>query len=567
MPRTLVWFSGGVSAIVLGTTAALGGAPQSTSIGEAGIDALRLHIQPYNLIGRKIAIGQVEIGRPGQFGIDKAVTHNRTVPLTRVFFRDSPARMNANVDGHAQNVASIMISAAKGLQGVAPGARLYSSAAGTPKRYGQPEECLSAQYVAEQNGGDVRAINFSFGEALRQDPRPNATLDGNALLTQCIDWSTRVHNVLYVIAGNQGKGGISIPTDNFNGINVAFTTRLDGVFRKLDFANLGDASGSGSAIAGIESNIGPRRAIGLVAPGNDVSLVTLNGNLTTSSGTSFAAPHVTATVALLQEYGDRQLRQSCKQPGCSLPWTLDARREQVMKAVLLNSADKIKDTGDGLALGMSRTILDKNNRSWLESDAYSDRKLPLDTQMGVGQLNAFRAYQQFSAGQYLPGAAVPAIGWDYRTVEVKAKGERIKEKGEEVEDRKEKGEAKKVEADAPSFRDYVLEKPLQQGSFVSATLVWNRLVDLVDKNDDREFDIGESFHDRGLNTLTLYLMRVEDTDVSQSIWSGISDVDSVQHIFHPVPATGRYKLRVQFQRQVNEPIQPYALAWWTVPAR
>lgn len=550
--RTFVWVSGGLSAIVLSATAAVSKAPQSSSIGEAGIDALRLHAPPYNLIGRKIAIGQVEIGRPGQFGIDKAVTQDQTVPLMRVFFRDSPARMNANVDGHAQNVASIMISAAKGLSGVAPGARLYSSAAGTPKRYGQPEECLSAQYIASQNGGDVRAINFSFGEALRQDPRPNPTLDGNALLTQCIDWSAQVHNVLYVIAGNQGKGGISIPTDNFNGINVAFTTRLEGIFRKLDFANLGDASGSGSAIAGIESNVGPRRAIGLVAPGNDVSLVTLNGSLTTSSGTSFAAPHVTATVALLQEYGDRQLRRSCQRPGCSLPWTLNARREQVMKAVLLNSADKIQDTGDGLALGMSRTILDKNNRSWIESDSYHDRAVPLNTQIGAGQLNAFRAYQQFSPGQYAPTATVPAIGWDYRTVERPGEGS---------------GNTKAVETEAPSFRDYVLEKSLQKGSYVAATLVWNRLVELVDKNNNGEFDLGESFRDRGLNTLTLYLMRAEDNDVNQSIWSSISDVDSIQHIFHPVPETGRYKLRVQFQRRVNEATQPYALAWWTVPAR
>jgi len=39
-------------------------------VGEAGIDALRLH-DPPNLLGRKIGIGQVEIGRPGQFGLDK----------------------------------------------------------------------------------------------------------------------------------------------------------------------------------------------------------------------------------------------------------------------------------------------------------------------------------------------------------------------------------------------------------------------------------------------------------------------------------------------------------------
>jgi Subtilase family len=545
--KTVGWVSGGLGIVLVGATIAASKSPppvkplKLTSVGEAGIDALRLQAPPYDLIGRKIAIGQVEIGRPGQFGIDKAVSQNRVVSLTRVFYRDLSARINANVDGHAQNVASVMISTAKAMRGVAPGARLYSSAAGTPRRYGQPEECLSAQFIAQQNGGDVRAINFSFGESLRQDPRPNPVLDGNALLTQCIDWSARVHNVLYTIAGNQGKGGISIPTDNFNGINVAFTTRVETLFRKVDFANLGDPSGAGKAIAGVESNIGPRRAIGLVAPGNDVGLIGLSGSFNVSSGTSFAAPHVTATVALLQEYSDRQLRSNCKTGTCPLPWSLDARRQEVMKAVLLNSTDKVKDTGNGQNLGMSRTILDKNNQTWLESDAYRDAKIPLSFQMGTGQLNAFRAYQQFSPGQWSPAVPAPAIGWDYRSVD-------------------------KSETGSTAYQDYVLDKPLQQGSFVSFTLAWNRLVELADKNRNGEFDLGEEFRDRGLNNLNLYLMRVEDTNTSQSMAASISEVDSVEHIFAKVPKTGRYKIRVQFADRVNESVQPYALAWWTNPA-
>lgn len=541
------WLCSGLGLVLLGASIAASKSPPPVkplklgSVGEAGIDALRLHTLPYDLLGRKIAIGQVEIGRPGQFGIDKAVSQNQAVPLVRVFYRDSTARINSNVDGHAQNVASVMIGNAKAMRGVAPAARLYSSAAGTPRRYGQPEECRSAQFIAQQNGGDVRAINFSFGESLRQDPRPNPVLDGNALLTQCVDWSARVHNVLYTIAGNQGKGGISIPTDNFNGINVAFTTRIETVFRKVDFANLGDPSGAGKAIAGVESNVGPRRAIGLLAPGNDVGLIGLSGNFTVSSGTSFAAPHVTATVALLQEYGDRQLRSNCKAGNCPLPWSLDARRQEVMKAVLLNSTDKMQDTGNGKNLGMSRTILDKNNRTWLDSDAYRDAKIPLSFQMGTGQLNAFRAYQQFSPGQWGSEAAVPAIGWDYRSVE----------------------KSEKSDLAAATYRDYVLEKPLQQGSFVSLTLAWNRLVELVDKNQNGDFDLGEEFRDRGLNNLNLYLLKAEDTNINQSITSSISDVDSVEHIFSKVPATGRYKIRVQFADRVNESVQPYAIAWWT----
>jgi hypothetical protein len=532
----------GLGSVLVGTTIALGKPLQFSSIGEAGINALRLHEPPYNLTGRKIAIGQVEIGRPGQFGIDKAVSRNRALALTRVFYRNANARTNAHVDTHAQNVASVMIGNAKSTRGVAPDARLHSSAAGNPRKYGQPEECLSAQHIAMQNGGDVRAINFSFGESLRQDPRSNAVLDGNALLTRCVDWSARVHNVLYVIAGNQGKGGISVPTDNFNGINVAFTKRIEGIFRKIDLANLGDPSGGGKAIAGIESNVDGRRAIGLVAPGDDISMVNLNGSVATSTGTSFAAPHVTAIVALLQEYGDRQLRTNCKAGNCSLPWSLDARRQEVMKAVLLNSADKLKDEGNGLRLGMSRTILDKSNQTWLESEAYQDAKIPLNIQMGAGQANAFRAYQQFSPGQWRSGTVIPAIGWDYHAVNNGSKT-------------------------APAFQDYVIEPPLQQGSFASVTLVWNRLVELNDRNRNDEYDLGETFRDRGLNNLNLYLMRVEDDDIRQSVSTSISEVDSVEHIFEQIPATGRYKIRVQFARKVNELIQPFALAWWTVPAQ
>jgi hypothetical protein len=182
---------------------------------------------------------------------------------------------------------------------------------------------------------------------------------------------------------------------------------------------------------------------------------------------------------------------------------------------------------------MSRTILGKHNHTWLDSDAYTNRQIPLDYQMGTGQLNAFRAYQQFNGGQWSPETAVPAIGWDYRSVK------------------------------ASTYQDYVLEQPLLKDSFISVTLAWDRVVELQDRNKNEQYDIGETFRDRGLNDLNIFLMRVEDNDSAKSIWSSESNVDSVEHIFSKIPATDRYKIRVQYKRQINQDTQTYALAWWT----
>ncbi|KOR38221.1 S8 family serine peptidase [Planktothricoides sp. FACHB-1370] len=547
--KKIGFITGGIALALLGIPALA----LQTSVGEAGIDARRLHNPPYNLTGRKISIGAVDIGRPRQFGIDKSVNRHREIPVTRVFFQDKSPNDQADAinepnkqqaEQHAEQVASVMISSDKRLRGVAPDANLYATAVGMLQRSAQPEECLAAQHLALQNSGDVRAINFSFGETLQEDPRPNARLDGKALLTLCVDWSSRVHDVLYVIAGNQGMGGIPIPTDNYNGVNVAFTTLYNGVFSKIDLANLGtNFTGVFSRLTGFESNVDNRRLITLAAPGSNLEIMTMDGQVTQTSGTSFAAPHVTATVALLQEYSDRQLRQLLVQE--NIPnWTLDARNPQVMKAVLVNSTDKIKDNGDGKTLGMTRTIFANSKQDWLSSPAYRDQKLPLDGEMGSGQLNAYRAYQQFSAGQWQPDAPVPAIGWNYRTISEK------------------------------SFDDYVLDQELVAGSYVSITLNWNRLVELNDGNNNGLYDLGETFSDKGLNNLDLYLLnadedlsRLSEQDVARkAIWSSVSDVDSLEHIFYQIPKTGRYKIRVYYKQRVHENTQDYAIAWWTVPA-
>ena len=530
--KALLWLGGGVGLATL----SLPVLALTESVGAEGIDALRLHLAPYNLTGNKIAIGQVEIGRPSQFGLDKVASETLPVVVRRVLLLDGWAVADEYVDGQAGNVASVMISQDKLNMGVAPEAVLYSAAVGQLEgRSAQPEECLASQAVALQNGGDVRAINFSFGEPLVRDPRPNPVLDGNALLTQCIDWSSRVHGALYVIAGNQGGGGIPIPTDNFNGLNIAYSRQVNGLFTKLDSSNQGsEPAVSLQRGAAPESNVGPRRSITLVAPGSDIELIDPDGQVSTASGTSFASPHVVGTIALLQQLVDRQFRSG----DANMPLT--GRQPMVMKVVLMNSADKIQDSGDGLRLGMTRTLVDSSNQSWLESDAYRDRAIPLNSDLGTGHLNAFRAYQQLVPGAFGPGQAIPAIGWNYADLAQPATDQAI--------------------------HDYAFEAPRQAGSFLAATLAWERVMDLVDANGNGLYDLGEGFTDQGLNDMDLYLMPADTDDISQSVWSSVSKVDSVEHIFYQIPETGRYKLRVIYQQQVNdEPTQPYALAWWSVP--
>ncbi len=124
---------------------------------------------------------------------------------------------------------------------------------------------------------------MSFGVDLDSS---SSVLDGNSTLTQFLDWPAHEHDVLYVVAGNESGPAGPVPTNEFNGITVAYSEKeLDGIFRRVSASNNPN-----------QDAVGPRTSIDIVAPGDRLGLTGPNETFPTfpdNTGTSFAAPHVT----------------------------------------------------------------------------------------------------------------------------------------------------------------------------------------------------------------------------------------------------------------------------------
>lgn len=480
------------------------------------------------LTGAGIAIGQVEIGRPGVPLLDDPQWVNIQVQPTQVYAGASIDSANSShvtyAPGtplsqryglHATLVAGVMIGKGGAVKGVAPDALLYAGADGAVTGVGDDIAfSVTANRIASLPA-NVRAINVSEGRILTAFTQKT---DGNQPWTQFIDWSAQssVHDVLYVVSGSEESVPLDVPQDNFNGITVGASERIDGegAFRRVSTINILD----------FDAEPGSRTSIDIIAPGVDLTLAGQGNDELIGSGTSFAAPHVTGTVALLQEYADAQIL-TVGGPH----WTSDANRHEVMKTILLNSADKMNGVH-----GSARTVVRKDGTPFILTSAGVFSDISLDEEMGAGHLNAKSAYDNFSAGQHAAGT-VPAVGWNYGAV------------------------------GAGNTDEYIIDQPVSK--YVAITLAWDRQ---VVKTSDGPYLVGDDFFDydssvpNGLDTV-MSNMDVFLTRISDGVRVDASDTlhDNLEHIFFNVgdnPAN--YKIEVVHTGAGPTEAQDYALAWW-----
>jgi len=243
------------------------------------------------------------------------------------------------------------------------------------------------------------------------------------------------------------------------------------------------------------------------------------------NGSSFAAPTVVGTTALLQQYGQQQRNLPTPNPR----FDSDSERHQVMKAVILNSADKISGVH-----GSARTVWDGSDHDWLESTAYSSPTVVLDPEMGAGHLNARRAVEQLTPGEYDPGP-IPKIGWDYHSI-----------------------------GGGGSSNEYVFESEV--GGYIAVTLAWDRQTDHTESCGIGTFCEGDQFFtgtlDDTANNLDLRILPANSNDLADAVAASISDDDTLEHIFFDIPS-GMYKIVVTNSNLSGKgEADNYALAWW-----
>jgi subtilisin family serine protease len=271
-------------------------------------------LQRQGQTGLGIWIGQMETG---------IANNEHTAYATRIVRQED----GGTVTEHATEVAGIMLAGAQvyngnNYTGIATRSRLMSSynGGGSPGHY-----TAGMNWLVDR---PIEIINISWG-----GEASTSMVDPDTIVA---DWAAHSRGKLVVAVAGNGRNGrppVS-PGDGFNVLTVGATGvgRTDGT---VDYRRLATYSNSG--LTGGHPSMSGRAKIDLVAPGTDI-VTTLMEDINRNrmrddwgvagEGTSYAAPHVSGTAALVME------------ESIGKPWESSGKDPRVMRAVLINSVQE-----------------------------------------------------------------------------------------------------------------------------------------------------------------------------------------------------------------------------------
>ncbi len=229
-----------------------------------------------------------------------------------------PDPMDEFLGGHGTEIAGIIAASVnnqRGIAGIAPQIRIMNLRAGTASGYLEEDDVIQAMLYAYANG--ARIINMSFGD-----------VKVSTVFKEVVRflWSQGITFV--AAAGNEGQPEVYFPAALTQTIAVGSCDQQDHL---SGFSNFG-------------------YGIDLLAPGTDILSTAPGGKYRRVNGTSFSAPMVAATCALLlsanPQLSNEQLRTIVKSTAeKQLPnpdWQIGAGRLNAGKALQVQYSGRVQ---------------------------------------------------------------------------------------------------------------------------------------------------------------------------------------------------------------------------------
>lgn len=321
-----------------------------------------------------------------------------------------------------------------------------------------------------------------------------------------------------VSAGNSGPDAntVGASASGYNGISVGATGPGDGYTTVATFSSRGPQD-YWDPVRGTVAGV--RAPVDILAPGQDLTLAfyggQTGGNRTSLpgstlspgsdlysggvAGTSFSAPIVAGGATLLND------------ASISLGMGANSRESRVIKAVLMNSADKLAGWTNNSTVILGASVTTQG----------------VDFVQGAGQMNLTKTYDQYLGGTMdlsgIAGGVVGALGWDFGGF-----------------------------GNTLANNDYTFTTMLLGGTDFTATLAW--------------------FRDRSYDALALEVADVAFANLDLQLWdstfttlfaSSESDYNNKEHLSLTIPTTGNYGIRVSRTSNMFGAVAglDYGLAW------